>query len=89
MVVRDPERSIGALDSMSAADLRSYLSKSGEDKASDSKEWFLAKDGERQVRWTLRRSMVVAREFGATDRLASGYERLVADSRCARVGDVT
>ena len=69
MVVRDPERSIGALDSMSAADLRSYLSKSGEEKASDSKDWFLAKDGERQgpmdtdeIRGRLTRG-----EFGAMD----------------------
>ncbi len=48
MVVRDPERSIGALDSMSAEDLRSALSKSGEVPAGDAQEWFLAKDGERQ-----------------------------------------
>jgi outer membrane biosynthesis protein TonB len=48
MVVRDPERSLGALDSLSADDLRSYLAKSGEIPSQISDNWFLAKGGERQ-----------------------------------------
>ncbi|MDE0881680.1 MAG: zinc-ribbon domain-containing protein [Myxococcota bacterium] len=48
MVVRDPERSLGALDSLSADDLRSYLAKSGETPNQTIDNWFLAKGGERQ-----------------------------------------
>jgi predicted Zn finger-like uncharacterized protein len=48
MMVRDPERSIGSSDSVSADDLRQFLARSGERMAVSAVQWYLAKDGNRK-----------------------------------------
>ena len=69
MVVRDPERSVGSEDSLSAADLRSYLSSSGEHPSGQQHDWFLAINGERQGPMTADEisARLAQGEVGATD----------------------
>ncbi len=49
MVVRDPARSMGSMDSISAHDLRAFLSRnsSGADESPVPKKWYLAREGQR------------------------------------------
>ena len=69
MVVRDPERSVGSEDSLSAADLRSYLSSSGEQPSGEQHDWFIAINGERQGPMTADEisARLAQGEVGATD----------------------
>ena len=49
MVVRDPARSMGSMDSISAHDLRAFLSRNSpnEEESAAPKKWYLAREGQR------------------------------------------